>query len=343
MRILCAPVFLWMLLADGGADGPLRWWAAVLFIVAIATDGIDGWLARRYDIVTDLGKLLDPIADKVLTGFAFIGLSILGELPWWITIVVLIREVGITVHRLIVASDHVVAAAWMGKLKTLAQAVALSLALLPLWTLVGDWIFWVNGVTMTIAVRPDDRERHRLRRHRGARRAQRAGGTRDVTRSARAAAVLGRGCARRGGWTIGIAESLTGGLVVAALVSVPGASAQRARRESSRTRPTSRRSLLGVDADLLAARGPGATRRSRGRWPQGVRRARCGGGRRHRDDGVAGPDPQDGQPVGTVHIAVVDARRARGVDVAARSRDRATQIRARRPRARDSLSRLEAS
>ncbi len=152
VRILFAPVFLWLLLVDGGADGPLRWWAAALFIFAIATDGIDGWIARRYDIVTDLGKLLDPIADKVLTGFAFVGLSILGELPWWITIVVLIREVGITVHRLVVASSHVVAAAWMGKLKTVAQAVALALALLPLWTLVGDWIFWVNGVTMTIAV-----------------------------------------------------------------------------------------------------------------------------------------------------------------------------------------------
>lgn len=152
VRILCAPVFLWMLLADGGADGALRWWAAVLFIVAIATDGIDGYLARRYEIVTDLGKLLDPIADKVLTGFAFIGLSILAELPWWITVVVLIREVGITVHRLVVASDHVVAAAWMGKLKTVAQAVALSLALLPLWTLFGDWIWWVNGVAMAIAV-----------------------------------------------------------------------------------------------------------------------------------------------------------------------------------------------
>ncbi|MCR2813387.1 CDP-diacylglycerol--glycerol-3-phosphate 3-phosphatidyltransferase [Microbacterium sp. zg.Y1090] len=152
VRILCAPVFLWMLLADGGADGALRWWAAALFIVAIATDGIDGHLARKHDIVTDLGKLLDPIADKVLTGFAFIGLSILAELPWWITIVVLVREVGITVHRLIVASDHVVAAAWMGKLKTVAQAVALSLALLPLWTLVGEWIHPVNVVAMTIAV-----------------------------------------------------------------------------------------------------------------------------------------------------------------------------------------------
>lgn len=152
VRILCAPVFLWMLLADAGDDGPLRWWAAVLFIVAIATDGIDGYLARRHEIVTDLGKLLDPIADKALTGCAFVGLSILGELPWWITIVVLVREVGITVHRLLVASDHVVAAAWMGKLKTVAQAVALSLALLPLWTIVGDWVHVVNAVAMTIAV-----------------------------------------------------------------------------------------------------------------------------------------------------------------------------------------------
>lgn len=152
VRILCAPVFVWMLLADAGADGALRWWAAMLFIVAIATDGIDGYLARKYEIVTDLGKLLDPIADKALTGCAFVCLSILGELPWWITIVVLVREIGITVHRLAVASDHVVAAAWMGKLKTLAQAVALSLALLPLWTVVGDWIHVVNVVVMTIAV-----------------------------------------------------------------------------------------------------------------------------------------------------------------------------------------------
>jgi CDP-diacylglycerol--glycerol-3-phosphate 3-phosphatidyltransferase len=157
-RILCAPVFLWMLLADDGANGALRWWAAALFIVAIASDGIDGYIARRYDIVTDLGKLLDPIADKALTGVAFVGLSILGELSWWVTIVVLIREIGITVYRFIVVNDHVLAAAWMGKLKTVAQAVALSLALLPLSLLVGEstvWanvILWVNIVTMWIAV-----------------------------------------------------------------------------------------------------------------------------------------------------------------------------------------------
>ncbi|WP_344781100.1 CDP-diacylglycerol--glycerol-3-phosphate 3-phosphatidyltransferase [Microbacterium kribbense] len=152
VRILCAPVFLWMLLVDGGANGPLRWWAAVLFAVAIATDGIDGYLARRNDIVTDLGKILDPIADKALTGCAFVGLSILAELPWWITVVVLVREVGITIYRFIVIGDHVLAAAWMGKLKTVAQAVALTLALLPLWTLVGEWVWWPTVVMMTIAV-----------------------------------------------------------------------------------------------------------------------------------------------------------------------------------------------
>jgi CDP-diacylglycerol---glycerol-3-phosphate 3-phosphatidyltransferase len=157
VRILCAPVFLWMLLADAGQDGALRWWAAVLFVVAIATDGVDGYLARRYEIVTDLGKLLDPIADKALTGVAFVGLSILGELDWWITIVVLVREIGITVYRFLVVSDHVLAAAWMGKLKTVAQAVALTLALAPFAALSDDavWqgaVWWVNAVTMTIAV-----------------------------------------------------------------------------------------------------------------------------------------------------------------------------------------------
>ncbi|WP_270352463.1 CDP-diacylglycerol--glycerol-3-phosphate 3-phosphatidyltransferase [Microbacterium testaceum] len=156
-RILCAPVFLWLLLADAGAGGGLRWAAAVLFIVAIATDGVDGYIARRYRIVSDLGKLLDPIADKALTGMAFVGLSILGELPWPITIVVLIREIGITVYRFIVVSDHVLAAAWMGKLKTMFQAIALSIALLPLAGLsdAPAWqagVWWAGVVTMTIAV-----------------------------------------------------------------------------------------------------------------------------------------------------------------------------------------------
>jgi CDP-diacylglycerol--glycerol-3-phosphate 3-phosphatidyltransferase len=152
VRILFAPVFFWMLLADAGDDGPLRWWAAVLFIVGIATDGIDGHIARSRGLVTELGKLLDPIADKVLTGAALIGLSILGELWWWVTIVILVREVGITVYRFAVIRGGVIPASRGGKLKTVAQAVAISFALVPLWVLLGDWIHWLNWVLMAIAL-----------------------------------------------------------------------------------------------------------------------------------------------------------------------------------------------
>jgi CDP-diacylglycerol--glycerol-3-phosphate 3-phosphatidyltransferase len=152
VRILLAPVFFWLLLADNGEDGGVRIAAALLFIVAIATDGIDGHIARSRGLVTDLGKLLDPIADKVLTGAALVGLSILAELPWWVTIVILVREIGITVFRMAVLSDRVIPASRGGKLKTIVQSVAISLALLPLWTFLGEWVHWLNGVTMTAAV-----------------------------------------------------------------------------------------------------------------------------------------------------------------------------------------------
>ncbi|MGH1551162.1 CDP-diacylglycerol--glycerol-3-phosphate 3-phosphatidyltransferase [Leifsonia poae] len=152
VRILLAPLFVWMLLADGGDDGWLRWAAAALFILAIATDGVDGALARRNGQVTELGKLLDPIADKVLTGGALIALSILNELPWWVTVVILVREIGITVYRFVVIRQGVIAASRGGKIKTIVQSVAISFALVPLWTVFGDWIFWVNGVLMTAAV-----------------------------------------------------------------------------------------------------------------------------------------------------------------------------------------------
>ncbi|MBK0420880.1 CDP-diacylglycerol--glycerol-3-phosphate 3-phosphatidyltransferase [Leucobacter sp. CSA2] len=155
VRILATPFFLWMLLADGGANGALRWASAAFFVAAIATDAWDGYLARSRGLITDLGKLLDPIADKFLTGAALVGLSILGELPWWVTIVVLVREVGITVHRLLVAHDIVLAADWMGKVKTVAQSVAITLALLPLAGVLGaaaPVAIWLNIITMTIAV-----------------------------------------------------------------------------------------------------------------------------------------------------------------------------------------------
>lgn len=153
LRIVLAPIFFWMLLVDAGADGWLRWAAAALFIVAIATDGIDGHIARSRGLVTDLGKILDPIADKLLTSGALVCLSILGELPWWVTAIIVVREVGITVWRLVeLRRGNVVPASSGGKLKTVVQSVAISFALAPLWTVFGDWMHWVNGVLMTAAV-----------------------------------------------------------------------------------------------------------------------------------------------------------------------------------------------
>ena len=151
VRILLAPVFIWLLLADGEKMGALRWVAAVLFVVAIVTDSVDGFLARRLDLVTDFGKIVDPIADKILVGGALVSLSILGELWWWVTIVILVREFGITIFRFAVISRRVIPAVASGKLKTVLQAVAVSLFLFPLWTLLGDWVHWVNWIVMGAA------------------------------------------------------------------------------------------------------------------------------------------------------------------------------------------------
>jgi CDP-diacylglycerol--glycerol-3-phosphate 3-phosphatidyltransferase len=153
VRILFAPAFIWLLLIshDSPSD-PARWWAAALFVVGMATDGIDGFVARRYNLVTDLGKILDPIADKVLTGGALIGLSLIGELPWWVTILILLREVGITVFRFAVLSKRVIPASRGGKLKTVFQFLAITSALLPLQALWGDWMNAVNLVLMGIAL-----------------------------------------------------------------------------------------------------------------------------------------------------------------------------------------------
>jgi CDP-diacylglycerol--glycerol-3-phosphate 3-phosphatidyltransferase len=151
VRILLAPVFVYLLLLDDGEMGAVRWIAAVLFIVAIATDGIDGHIARSRNLVTDLGVLLDPIADKILTLSALVVLSILGELWWWVTAIIVVRELGITVWRLVVVSTVVIPASKGGKLKTIAQAVGISLFLVPLATVVGDWVLWVNYTVMAVA------------------------------------------------------------------------------------------------------------------------------------------------------------------------------------------------
>jgi CDP-diacylglycerol---glycerol-3-phosphate 3-phosphatidyltransferase len=128
VRILLVPVFVWLLFMDGTG---WRVAAFTTFAVASITDKIDGDLARRYDLVTDFGKIADPIADKALTGAALIGLSVLGELWWWVTAVILVREVGITLLRFVVIRYGVIPASKGGKLKTLLQVVAIGLFLIP--------------------------------------------------------------------------------------------------------------------------------------------------------------------------------------------------------------------
>jgi CDP-diacylglycerol---glycerol-3-phosphate 3-phosphatidyltransferase len=132
LRLLLVPVFGWLLLADAGHDGGLRVLAAAAFAVAALTDRVDGELARRWGLVTDVGKIADPIADKALMGTALVGLSVLGDLAWWVTVVVLVREIGITVLRFVVIRHGVMPAGRGGKAKTALQALAVTLYLFPL-------------------------------------------------------------------------------------------------------------------------------------------------------------------------------------------------------------------
>jgi CDP-diacylglycerol---glycerol-3-phosphate 3-phosphatidyltransferase len=158
LRIVLVPLFGWLLLRDGGHDNASRWWAALVFILAILTDRIDGDIARRRNLVTDFGKLMDPIADKALTGMAFVGLSIIGELWWWVTIVVLGRELGVTLLRFWVIRYGVIAASRGGKIKTALQGFALAGLVMPLrtlaspWDTLGDALWWVAVAVMAAAV-----------------------------------------------------------------------------------------------------------------------------------------------------------------------------------------------
>jgi CDP-diacylglycerol---glycerol-3-phosphate 3-phosphatidyltransferase len=127
-RLIMVPFFVCFLLAGTGAA---RWTAFGVFLLASVTDLADGRLARRRGLVTDFGKMADPIADKALTGAALLSLSCLGELAWWVTIVILCRELAVTGLRFWVIRRGVIAATRGGKLKTVLQIVAISLYILP--------------------------------------------------------------------------------------------------------------------------------------------------------------------------------------------------------------------
>lgn len=149
-RILLVPVFGWLLLREGGGDDVSRVVAFVVFSIALVTDRVDGELARQRGLITDVGKIADPIADKALTGTAFVGLSVLGELPWWVTIVVMTRELGITALRFAVLRHGVMPASRGGKVKTAVQGLALGLYILPL---PGAWVpLAVTAMALAVVV-----------------------------------------------------------------------------------------------------------------------------------------------------------------------------------------------
>ncbi|GAA0968318.1 Putative CDP-diacylglycerol--glycerol-3-phosphate 3-phosphatidyl-transferase 2 [Nocardioides aquaticus] len=159
-RILMVPFFAWALLVDGGDSVLWRCVAWVLFAVAMITDKVDGDIARARGQVTDFGKIADPIADKALTGMAFIGLSILGDIWWAVTVVVLLREWAVTLLRLSVLKRVVIAAADLGKWKTTFQALALGGLCLPLrdpdlvdWLQTpGEVLFYAFQACLVVAV-----------------------------------------------------------------------------------------------------------------------------------------------------------------------------------------------
>lgn len=155
-RIAMVPFFAWALVADGGHSVTWRLVATALFLIAAASDRVDGHLARSRNLITDLGKLLDPIADKALVGAALILLWVpLGELPWWVPVVVLVRELGITFMRMSLLRYAVVPASRGGKIKTTLQIAAIGLFLLPLDHLPGfirvvAWVVMGAAIAVTV-------------------------------------------------------------------------------------------------------------------------------------------------------------------------------------------------
>ena len=157
VRLVLVPLFGWLLLADGGRSAGMRWAAFAVFVLAMLTDRLDGDLARSRGLVTDVGKVLDPIADKALVTMALVGLSVISEVPWWVTGIVLVREWGITLMRFWVIRHGVMAAGRGGKLKTVLQTVGIGVFLMPRWTLPGEpvwdvlaWGFLGAAVLVTV-------------------------------------------------------------------------------------------------------------------------------------------------------------------------------------------------
>ncbi|MGX1562967.1 CDP-diacylglycerol--glycerol-3-phosphate 3-phosphatidyltransferase [Streptomyces sp. NPDC055506] len=152
LRLVLVPAFVALMLADGGYDPAWRALAWAAFAIAMITDIFDGHLARTYNLVTDFGKIADPIADKAIMGAALICLSALGDLPWWVTGVILGRELGITLLRFVVIRYGVIPASRGGKLKTLTQGVAVGMYVLALTGWLATLRWWVMAAAVVLTV-----------------------------------------------------------------------------------------------------------------------------------------------------------------------------------------------
>ncbi|WP_030853400.1 CDP-diacylglycerol--glycerol-3-phosphate 3-phosphatidyltransferase [Streptomyces sp. NRRL S-475] len=152
LRLVLVPAFVALMLADGGYDPAWRSLAWAAFAVAMITDLFDGHLARTYNLVTDFGKIADPIADKAIMGAALICLSALGDLPWWVTGIILGRELGITLLRFLVIRYGVIPASRGGKLKTLIQGVAVGMYVLALTGWLATLRWWVMAAAVVLTV-----------------------------------------------------------------------------------------------------------------------------------------------------------------------------------------------
>ncbi|OMI40697.1 CDP-diacylglycerol--glycerol-3-phosphate 3-phosphatidyltransferase [Streptomyces sparsogenes] len=152
VRLLLVPAFVLLMLHNGGYDPVWRSFAWAAFAIAMITDLFDGHLARRYNLVTDFGKIADPIADKAIMGAALICLSALSDLPWWVTGVILFREIGITLMRFWVIKHGVIPASRGGKMKTLAQGTAVGMYILALTGPLATLRFWMMAVAVALTV-----------------------------------------------------------------------------------------------------------------------------------------------------------------------------------------------
>ncbi|MFC4584598.1 CDP-diacylglycerol--glycerol-3-phosphate 3-phosphatidyltransferase [Sphaerisporangium corydalis] len=147
LRLVVVPFFVACLFVEGTG---WRYTALLVFLLASLTDQLDGWLARRYGLITDFGKIADPLADKVLIGAALVTLSVLDELPWWITVAILVREVGVTALRFAVIRHGIIPASYGGKVKTVLQIVAIALYIMPGMPDVLRWV--AMGLALAVTV-----------------------------------------------------------------------------------------------------------------------------------------------------------------------------------------------